>query len=175
MKNEIAIQSQKKYLASINNPISADFKSNVLKMNMSNLVQLVLETKPQSIYKSYKDEEEKTVDIIMLMLIQFQDFYNCKNKMNKAQLQETAHYIIQNFRHFNYYDIGLCLKKVKMTYKVYDRIDGGMILEWLTHHDIERTGSIVNERERQRVQHQAEWSALGERTSELTTKDWLKK
>jgi hypothetical protein len=94
--------------------------------------------------------------------------------MEKVQLEETAYMIVQNFRHLNYYDIGMCLKQAKLHTKVYDRIDGGMILELLTNYDINRTGMIVNEREKQKAQQNAEWSGLGERSSEITIKDLLK-
>ena len=173
-QNQVAIVSHQKYLQNINNPISQDFRLDVLKMKASDLVSFVLESKPISIYKLYKEDEEKTADIIMLMLIQFQDFYNCKGKMDKVQLLETAHIIIQQFRHFNYYDIGLALKEAKMREKIYDRIDGGMILEYLTHHDINRTGLIITERENQKAKQNGEWSALGERSSIQKLKDFLK-
>ncbi|QDP57722.1 MAG: hypothetical protein Unbinned6486contig1001_37 [Prokaryotic dsDNA virus sp.] len=160
-------------MQNISNPISADFKTDILKMDMNKIVGFVLQSKPASIYKEYKQNQEKTIDIMMLMLIQFQDFYNCKSKMNKEQLQETAHFIVQNFRHLNYYDIGLCFKNAKLNAKVYDRIDGGMILEWLTSYDINRTGMIIQYREQEKSKQNGEWSALSERTSELTRKKWL--
>ena len=94
--------------------------------------------------------------------------------MDKVQLLETAHIIIQQFKHFNYYDIGLALKEAKLKQKIYDRIDGGMILEFLTHHDIDRTGLIVTEREKQKAQQNAEWSALSERSSVQRLKDYLR-
>ena len=173
-RNEVAITSQKKYLQNISNPISKDFKIDVLKMNMDKLVSFTLESKPPSLHKQFKNEEEKTVDIISLMIIEFQDFYNCKSKMNKAQIVETSYLICQHFRHFNYYDIGLCFKDAKMNHKIYDRIDGGMIMEWLTLHDINRTGLIVTEREKQKTRQDSEWSALGERSSVQKLKDYLK-
>lgn len=173
-KREVVVALQRKYLQNITNPISEDFKIDVLKMNMYKLVSFVLESKPISIHKSYKIEEEKTIDIIMLMLIQFQDFYNCKSKMGKSQLMETAHIIIQQFKHFNYYDIGLALKDAKMREKIYDRVDGGMILEYLKHHDVNRTGLIIDEREKQKTLQNGEWSALSERSSFQTMRTFLK-
>ncbi len=155
-------------------PMHPSFNKDVLKLDMNGIIKIALEEKPISIYKSYKIAEEKTIDMIMLMLIQFQNFYNCKSKMEKVQLEETAYMIVQNFRHLNYYDIGMCLKQAKLHTKVYDRIDGGMILELLTNYDINRTGMIVNEREKQKAQQNAEWSGLGERSSEITIKDLLK-
>ena len=117
-QNQIAIVSHQRYLQNISNPISEDFRLDVLKMNDKNLVSFILDTKPVSIYKLHKKEQEKTTDIIMLMLIQFQDFYNCKTKMDKIQLLETSNIIIQQFRHFNYYDIGYALKQAKMNHKI---------------------------------------------------------
>jgi hypothetical protein len=155
-------------------PMHPSFNKDVLKLDMNGIIKIALEEKPISIYKSYKIAEEKTIDMIMLMIIQFQNFYNCKSKMEKVQLEETAYMIVQNFRHLNYYDIGMCLKQAKLHTKVYDRIDGGMILELLTSYDINRTGMIVNEREKQKAQQNAEWSGLGERSSEITIKDLLK-
>lgn len=155
-------------------PMHPSFNKDVLKLDMNGIIKIALEEKPISIYKSYKIAEEKTIDMIMLMIIQFQNFYNCKSKMEKVQLEETAYMIVQNFRHLNYYDIGMCLKQAKLHTKVYDRIDGGMILELLTNYDINRTGMIVNEREKQKAQQNAEWSGLGERSSEITIKDLLK-
>jgi len=142
---------------------------------MSDIISIALDYKPKSIYRQYVDNEEMTIDIVKLMLIQFQDFYNTKSKMNDAQLTETAYLLCQHFRHFNYYDIGMCLKLAKTREKVYDRIDGGMIMEWLTRYDIDRTGMIVTRREQEKAQNNAEWSALGERTSNQTIKDYLKK
>ena len=94
--------------------------------------------------------------------------------MDKIQLLETAHIIIQQFKHFNYYDIGIALKEAKLKEKIYDRIDGGMILEYLTYHDIDRTGLIVTERENQKAQQNGEWSALSERSSVQRLKDYLR-
>lgn len=155
-------------------PMNPSFNKDVLKLDMNGIVKLALIDKPVSIFKSFKLSEEKTIDVIMLMLIQFQDFYGCKSKMQRPQLEETAYLIVQNFRHLNYYDIGVCLKQAKLNTKVYDRIDGGMILELLTRYDIDRTGMIVTEREKQKAQQNAEWSSLGERSSEISIKSLLK-
>ena len=94
--------------------------------------------------------------------------------MDKPQLLETAYIIIQQFRHFNYYDIGIALRDAKMREKIYDRVDGGMILEFLTYHDINRTGMIVTKREQQKSVQDGEWSALGEKSSFQSLKDYLR-
>jgi|TARA_R110000751_G_scaffold78796_1_gene159014 hypothetical protein len=156
-------------------PMNPDFNRKVLKMTMDDVVKVALDQKPVSLYKAYKHEEEKTIDILMLMLIQFQNFYGCKSKMEKTQLEEVSYLIIQQFRHLNYYDLAMCLKLAKLNEKIYDRIDGGMILEWLTKYEKQRTDMIVCEREKQKAQNNAEWSGLGERSSEISIKDFFKK
>lgn len=155
-------------------PMNPDFNRKVLKMTMDDVVKIALDQKPVSLFKAFKHEEEKTIDIIMLMLIQFQNFYGCKSKMEKPQLEEASYLIIQQFRHLNYFDLAMCLKMAKLNEKIYDRIDGGMILEWLTKYEQQRTGMIVAEREKQKAQQNAEWSGLGERSSEISIKDFFK-
>ena len=172
--NEVAIALQTRYLQNINNPISKEFQEDVRKMNMQSIVKFCLDSKPITLGRNAKENEEKTTDIIMLMLIKFQDFYNCKNKMNKEQLIETAQLILDTFKHLNYYDIAMCFKIAKSNEKIYDRIDGGMILEWLVRYDITRTGLIVTEREKERTRHNSEWSTLSERSSVQKLKDFLR-
>ena len=76
-------------------PVNPKFNRNILKMKMNDVVELQLNDPPVSLYKSYKENEEKTVDILMLMMLKFQDFYNCKSKMNREQVEETAFLIIE--------------------------------------------------------------------------------
>ena len=155
-------------------PVNPKFNRNILKMKMNDVVELQLNDPPISLYKSYKENEEKTVDILMLMMLKFQDFYNCKSKMNREQVEETAFLIIERYRGLNFVDIGMCLKLAKMQEKIYDRIDGGMILGWLDLYDGTKTNLIVLERQKQKTKQESEWSALGERTSQISLKDWMR-
>lgn len=155
-------------------PVNPKFNRQILKMKMNDVVELQLTDPPVSLYKSYKENEERSIDILMLMMLKFQDFFNCKSKMNREQVEETAYIIVERFRGLNYVDVGMCLKLSKMNEKIYDRIDGGMILEWLDKYDSTKTDLIVLERQKQKTKQDSEWSALGERTSELSMKDWMK-
>jgi len=155
-------------------PVNPKFNRQILKMKMNDVVELQLKSPPTSLFKSFKENEEMSIDILMLMMLKFQDFFNCKSKMNKEQVEETAYLIVQKFRGLTYVDIGMCLKLSKMNEKIYDRIDGNMILEWLDKYDATKTNMIVLERQKQKTKQDSEWSALGERTSELSMKDWMK-
>jgi len=156
-------------------PVNPKFNRQILKMKMNDVVELQLNSPPISLFKSFKENEEMSIDILMLMMLKFQDFFNCKSKMNKEQVEETAYLIVQKFRGLTYVDIGMCLKLSKMNEKIYDRIDGNMIIGWLEKYDATKTNMIVLERQKQKTKQDSEWSALGERTSELSIKDWMKK
>lgn len=156
-------------------PVNPKFNRHILKMKMNDVVKLQLNSPPISLFKSFKENEEMSIDILMLMMLKFQDFFNCKSKMNKEQVEETAYLIVQKFRGLTYVDIGMCLKLSKMNEKIYDRIDGNMIIGWLEKYDATKTNMIVLERQKQKTKQDSEWSALGERTSELSMKDWMKK
>ena len=155
-------------------PVNPKFNRQILKMKMNDVVELQLNSPPISLYKSFKENEEMSIDILMLMMLKFQDFFNCKSKMNKEQVEETAYLIVQKFRGLTYVDIGMCLKLSKMNEKIYDRIDGNMIIGWLEKYDATKTNMIVLERQKQKTKQDSEWSALGERSSVQKLKDYLK-
>ena len=158
----------------ITSPIDPKFNRQILKMNMNDVVKVQLNNPPPSLYKTHLLEEEKTIDILMLMFIKFQDFYNCKTKMSKEQLEETAYIIVNEHRGINFIDVAMCLKLAKTKEKIYDRIDGGMILGWIKDFGNIKTDLIVLERQKQKTKQDSEWSALGERTSIQKLKDFLK-
>ena len=157
----------------IMSPVDTGFNIQVLKLKMTDIVDIALVHKPKTLYRQFLDNEEMTIDIVKLMLIQLQDFYNCKSKMTDAQLTESAYLICGEYRHFNYYDIGMCLKLAKTREKVYDRVDGGMVLNWLKQFDIDRNNLIMIERQNQKAKQDGEWSSLGDRSSVVSLKSFL--
>jgi len=173
-ENQNQLVSQTKFSASTNNPLSLEFKKSILKTKFSDVIQIVLNDKPKTIYRAYLEDEEKAIDILILMLIQFQDFYNCKRMMNRDQLTEVAYLISEGFRHISYIDIAFCLKRVKSKEKIFDRIDGGLVMGWLQDYDIERTSKILQERKKQKTKQDSEWSGLGERSSLVSLKSFMK-
>tara|TARA_R100001377_G_scaffold80161_1_gene58825 strand:- start:2352 stop:2891 length:540 start_codon:yes stop_codon:yes gene_type:complete len=172
-RNHPALQT--KSSVSTINPLSPVFKKSILKANFSDVVKTILNDKPPTIYRSYKDNEEKAIDILILMLIQFQDFYNCKRVMDKEQLTEIAYMISEEYRHLNYIDLAFCLKRVKAKEKIFDRIDGGLIMGWLRDYDKERTSKILQERQKQKTKEDSEWSGLGDRSSLISLKQYMRK
>ena len=144
-------------------------------MKMTDLPQLVLEKKPTSIKKMSMEDEQMTLDVMMLMFLEFQSFFNVKHKMDKGQLMETSFMVLESFRHFSLYDIGMALKNAKSGEygKFYERIDGSMILDFFLKYDHERTSLILVKRKEQDKQNGMDSKNLGDRTSCVSLKEFL--
>ena len=76
------------------------------------------------------------IDLVML--------FNVGKTMKDTQAAQTADLIIEEFYFFKPDDFKLCFNRAKkgLYGKVYDRIDGAVILEWLGRYEQER-GSIA--------------------------------
>ena len=84
-------------------------------------------------YKRSLDRENQLMYICM-MLLEVNDFFNVKRNMNKKQIKLTAELILDN-PHF--YDLTLgnikaCFRQRMMTETLYDRLDGNLIIQWLS-------------------------------------------
>ena len=151
------------------------FKMQVLNLDEQSLAHVILKHKPTSLQKIAKEQgNEKVVDLISILIIEVLEWFNVKNSMTDTQIVDASYMIYNDFKHFNLYDIGLCFNQGKTCKygKVYDRIDGGILFEWLTRYDIDRTGNIVTIREQENALHK---QAFRERSSETTIKDFLNK
>ena len=151
------------------------FKMQVLNLDETSLAHIILKHKPKSLQKIAKEQSnEKVVDLISILIIEVLEWYNVKNSMSDTQIVDVAYMVYNEFKRFNLYDIGLCFNRGKTGKygKVYDRIDGGILFEWLTRYDIDRTGNIITIREQENALHK---QAFRERSSETTIKDFLNK
>lgn len=86
---------------------------------------------------------EDVVKYIMKWFVNLQSFLNLKNEMTIEQQQEAALLIISEFGGLNIYDIYLVFKNAKKgEYKLYDSLDGRMILSWFKQYrnDYEEKG-----------------------------------
>jgi hypothetical protein len=121
------------------------------------------------------EDEQMTLDIMMLMFLEFQSFFNVKHKMDKGQLMETSYMVLETFRHFSLYDIGMGLKNAKAGVygKFYERIDGSMILEFFLKYENERTSLILAKRKEQDKQNGMDCKNLGDRSSVVSLKEFL--
>lgn len=59
--------------------------------------------------------------------------------MNTAQIAITVDLIIENFWYFKLEEIKYCFHRAMMRERIYDRLDGNIIIGWLREYDTERT------------------------------------
>lgn len=70
---------------------------------------------------------------IEMMIIEVNDFFNVRGNMNDAQIELTAQLILDNpgFYDLTLGNIKACFRHKMATVKLYDRLDGNIIIGWL--------------------------------------------
>lgn len=76
---------------------------------------------------------EQQLMYLSMMMLEVNDFFNVKGKMTAKQIRITAELILDNE---NFYDLTLgnikaCFRQKMMSEKLYDRLDGNIIIGWL--------------------------------------------
>lgn len=77
--------------------------------------------------------------LISLAICEVCDFFNVGKNMNDFQVAMTAELIIERFWYLRVEEVKYCFHRAMRTQKVYDRLDGNIILGWLEEYDNERT------------------------------------
>lgn len=98
-----------------------------------------LSTPSLSTMKKYKGEF-KTLALICKMLEEVYSFFNVTNTLSEIQLQMSAALILEEFYFLTIADIRLCFfNAYKNKYgKLYNRLDGSIIMDWLSKYTEER-------------------------------------
>ena len=78
-------------------------------------------------------DRQQQILYISMMIIEVNDFFNVKGNMDRKQIKLTAELILDNP---NFYDLTLgnikdCFRQRMMSEKIYDRLDGNIIISWL--------------------------------------------
>ena len=78
--------------------------------------------------------------LLTLILKDCVDFFNCGKTMSDSQLAHTINLILERYYYFKPEDFKLCFNHAKngVYGKIYDRMDGNTILEWLNIYDNDR-------------------------------------
>lgn len=63
--------------------------------------------------------------------------------MNAPQIALTTDLILEEFWYLTVEEIKYCLRKAMRSAKVYDRLDGNLILSWIREYDYERDETMV--------------------------------
>lgn len=77
---------------------------------------------------------QPTYALLSIPLFEVVNFFNVGLQMDDVQVLKTARLIVQEFPYLKVEDLRLCFDKAMTNAKVYDRIDGNIILGWLREH-----------------------------------------
>lgn len=84
--------------------------------------------------------EEKMIAFLVFILCDLVEFFNVGKSMNATQIKQTARLIYEEYPYMRIHDFRVCFTNSKkgLYGKVYDRIDGAIIMEWLLAHANDR-------------------------------------
>ena len=99
-----------------------------------------------SLYRKHSGET-KARALIVLFLSDLVKFFNVGKAMNDIQMAQTADLILDEYYDLNFDDFKLCFNMAKSGKfgKVYDRLDGQVIMDWLSTYKSQRVQLYVNE------------------------------
>lgn len=100
-------------------------------------------------YKRVLDRKRQLMYLSM-MIAEVNDFFNVKRGMNAQQIKVTAELILDNA---GFYDLTLgnikaCFREKMATAKLYERLDGSIIIQWLREFKSEMADNWAAEMER---------------------------
>lgn len=103
-------------------------------------------TPPLAVFKKEYGEQSLQA-ILVIILTDLIKFFSIGKTMGQDQLVQTIRLIIEDFYYFNIEDFKLCFDNAKRGKygKVYDRIDGNVIYEWLQKYSEERVQTAYPE------------------------------
>lgn len=84
------------------------------------------------------------------------DFFNVGKNMNDLQIALTVDLIIERFWHLRLEEIKFCFRRAMTRERLFDRLDGNIIIGWITEYDAERTEEAM------RISEQKETQELNE-------------
>lgn len=111
--------------------------------------------------------------MVALAICDLCSFLNVGKNMNDKQIARTADMIIERFWYFKVEELKFCFNRAMRTEKIFDRIDGNIILQWLEDYDVERTNvaaDISRERDAEWLQSSSDGLSWSEYILELKHK-----
>lgn len=106
--------------------------------------------------------------LLYIALCEVCDFFNVGKNMTDTQIAVTVDLILESFWHLHLEEIKYCFRRAMMREKLFDRLDGNIIISWLMQYDAERTEEAMRISEQQAV---AEENALPPSSSDAVTYD----
>lgn len=77
--------------------------------------------------------------LLYIALCEVCDFFNVGKNMNDTQIALTVDLILESYWYMKLEEIKFCFRRAMRNVKLFDRLDGNIILGWLREYDNERT------------------------------------
>lgn len=81
--------------------------------------------------------------LLYIAICEVCDFFNVGKNMNDTQVAITIDLILESFWYLKLEEIKFCLRRAMRREKLYDRLDGNIILGWIEEYDAERTEAAI--------------------------------
>ena len=94
------------------------------------------------IKKSASETEARA--LLYIALCELADFFNVGKNMSDTQIALTVDLILESFWYFKLEEIKYCFRRAMMREKLFDRLDGNIIIGWLREYDAERTEEAMS-------------------------------
>lgn len=114
---------------------------------------------------------------ISIAILEVKDWFNVKGNMTDKQVKMTAELILD---HPNFYDLSIgnikaCFREKMMSEKLYDRLDGNIIIGWLKQFKSDMADACYAQRMEQdrieRLKEEGEWKGIDINESTLINRD----
>jgi hypothetical protein len=129
------------------------FEQTYTEVKVTSLDDIVKSESPQLSVIRKHSGDDYVVQIIYLLVNDLVNFFNVGKTMDERQINETAELISEEFWMWKPEDFKLCFKNAKRGKynggKMYDRIDGQVIIDWCWQHHDERAAAFVKIREQE--------------------------
>ena len=96
--------------------------------------------------------EIKLRALLYIAICEVCDFFNVGKNMSDTQIALTADLIIETYWYMKLEEIKYCFRRAMKREKLFDRIDGNIILGWLKEYDSERTEQAMRDSEQRESQ-----------------------
>jgi hypothetical protein len=90
--------------------------------------------------------------LLYIAICEVCDFFNVGKNMNDTQVAVTIDLILESFWHLRLEEIKYCFRRAMMREKLFDRLDGNIIMGWLREYDTERTEEAIRISEQRDLQ-----------------------
>lgn len=81
--------------------------------------------------------------LLSIAVCELCDFFNVGKNMNDKQIAMTVDLILEHYWYMHLEEIKFCFRRAMRREKLYDRLDGSIIMGWLNEYDAERTEAAM--------------------------------